>query len=78
MLAWTKQINTEGNVDSRIIIRWSQSHATSNINNYISLNDMNHNRNTALERLVINYQGAYTSLTCTTSPSVTDVVQTFS
>ena len=24
MLAWTKQINTEGNEESRIIIRWSQ------------------------------------------------------
>ena len=36
MLAWTKQINTEGNADSRIIIRWSESHATSNINTYKS------------------------------------------
>ena len=37
MLAWTKQINTEGNADSRIIIKWSQSHATSNINNQVLL-----------------------------------------
>ena len=36
MLAWTKQINTEGNADSRIIIGWSQSHATSNIYKYKS------------------------------------------
>ena len=36
MLAWTKQINAEGNVNSRIIIRWSQSHATSYINKYKS------------------------------------------
>ena len=36
MLAWAKQINTAGNADSRIIIRWSQSHATSNINKYKS------------------------------------------
>ena len=36
MLAWTKQINIEGNADSRIIIRWSQSHAMSNINKYKS------------------------------------------
>ena len=56
MLAWTKQINTEGNADSRIIIRWSQSHATSNIKN-INLNDMNHNRGTALERSAMNYRG---------------------
>ena len=32
MLAWTKQINAEGNADSRIISRWSKSHATSNFN----------------------------------------------
>ena len=36
MLAWTKQINAEGNADSGIIIRWSQSHTTSNINKYES------------------------------------------
>ena len=33
---WTKEINTEGNADSRTIIKWSQSHATSNINKYKS------------------------------------------
>ena len=54
MLAWTKQINAEGNADSRIIIRWSQSHATLI---HINLNDINHNRTTALERSVINYPG---------------------
>ena len=36
MLAGTKRINTEDNADSRIIIRWSQSHATNNINKYKS------------------------------------------
>ena len=44
----------------------------------ISLDDMNHNRTTALERSVINYRGAETSFTPATSPSITDVVQTFS
>ena len=34
VLDWTKQINAEGNADSRTIIGWSQSHATSNINKY--------------------------------------------
>ena len=36
MLAWMKQINTEGNAESRIINRWSQSHVSSNINKYKS------------------------------------------
>ena len=37
-----------------------------------------HIRTTALEWSVMNYCGAYTSVTRATSPSVTDVVQTFS
>ena len=37
-----------------------------------------HIRTTALERSVMNYWGALTSFTGPTSPSVTDVVQTFS
>ena len=37
-----------------------------------------HVKNTTLERSVMNYWGAQTSLTPATSPSVTDVVQTFS
>ena len=41
---------------------------------------MYHNRSTALEQSVINYWGggALTSFTGPTSPSVTDVVRTFS
>ena len=35
----------------------------------------NHNRATALERSVKNYLGASTSFTCTTSPSVSEVVK---
>ena len=38
----------------------------------------NHIRTTALERTVMNYCGAYTSFNGQTSPSVTDVVRTFS
>ena len=37
-----------------------------------------HIRTTALERPVMNYWGALTSFTDPTSPSVADVVQTFS
>ena len=36
-----------------------------------------HTRTATLERLVMNYWGAQTSFTRTTSPSVTDLVQTF-
>ena len=37
-----------------------------------------HARTIALERSVMNFWAASTSLLCATSPSVTDVVQTFS
>ena len=36
VLAWTKQMNADDNADNRIITRWSQSHATSNINKHKS------------------------------------------
>ena len=52
MLAWTKQIKTEDNADSRIIIGGHKVMQEATLIN-INLNDMNHNRRTALERLVI-------------------------
>ena len=73
MLAWTKQINTEGNADSQIIIRWPQSHATSNIDKYKSKRYEPQQKNRL--GMVGNKSLGEGGLN---SPSVTDVVQTFS
>ena len=55
MLALAKQINAEDNADSRIIISWSQSHATSNIDKYNS-NGYEPLQNYRLGTVGINYR----------------------
>ena len=65
-------MNTEDNADHKVM----QQATLINKN----LNDMNQNRRTALERSVINYRGGLKLRVwrVQTSPSVTDVEQTFS
>ena len=57
MLAWAKQINADGNVDSRIIIRWPKVMQQATLIN-INPMDINHIRTTAMERSIINHPGA--------------------